>query len=356
MAPGDHGLLDTVKQANHYFTQVKQTSDATLDSRLLVSAADLSYKKTAQLNLGDAAQGIDVDEFVSKCISFMRRRGPAAAAAAAATPSRRRGGELPPLSTQRRRRGRPRRPTAAEEYSDLEEEERSGAANIHGDDADEEEDDDDDGDALDWALLGRRACFPHNARPPVPGFLLGPLSLQKRARAPRSQRPRARRRDPADVDRAQELAATDIEHVENSNLTVLCARILSRLSQVQVERAAAAEAEADAAAEAAGEEGEEGEGGLSAAQRKAIMARHGMGDDGGVAFFNFVVNPYSFGQTVENLFYVSFLIRDGKVGIGRDSDGFPTIRKAVHVFLRSFSSVWLSYFHFPSNTLKNEKN
>ena len=70
---GNQGLRDTIKKANELFENVKQTSDATIDSRLLVQAADLSYKKTAQLVLGDASAGIDVDEFVSKCISFMRR-------------------------------------------------------------------------------------------------------------------------------------------------------------------------------------------------------------------------------------------------------------------------------------------
>ena len=31
-------------------------------------------------------------------------------------------------------------------------------------------------------------------------------------------------------------------------------------------------------------------------------------------------------QTVENLFYVSFLIRDGRAGILQDSNGLPTLR------------------------------
>ncbi|KAI8098328.1 Nse4 C-terminal-domain-containing protein [Gilbertella persicaria] len=43
-----------------------------------------------------------------------------------------------------------------------------------------------------------------------------------------------------------------------------------------------------------------------------------------VNYFKFVVNPTSFSQTVENIFYVSFLARKGVVGID-DSDGQPML-------------------------------
>jgi hypothetical protein len=39
----------------------------------------------------------------------------------------------------------------------------------------------------------------------------------------------------------------------------------------------------------------------------------------------FVVNPKSFGQTIENMFYVSFLIRDGRVEIDFDEFGLPAL-------------------------------
>src|SRR2546429_5941113 len=67
------GLVQTVKKADELFKNVKQTSDATIDSRLLVTAADLSYKRTNEMALGDSSTGVDVDEFVSKCITFMQR-------------------------------------------------------------------------------------------------------------------------------------------------------------------------------------------------------------------------------------------------------------------------------------------
>ena len=285
----NRGLQDTLHEANRFFSSVKQTSDATLDSRLLVLTADISYRKTTQLTLGDTAQGVDVDEFVSKCISFMRNGEGA--------------GNTTNRSGSLRRR---RRATVA-------------GSDVLG--SEEEEANAEEGDPLDWELLGRKACFPHNVRPPVTGFLLGPLSVEKRQRAQRVQRTRQPRRDPADVDRAQELKATDIEKVENSNLTVLCTRIRTRLVQVQTDGQAAVEA---AAAEAVDDDDHHQD--LSPAQMKTLMARHSMCDDGGVGFFQFIINPHSFGQTVENLFYVSFLIRDGSVGIGEDSDHLPTLR------------------------------
>jgi len=45
---------------------------------------------------------------------------------------------------------------------------------------------------------------------------------------------------------------------------------------------------------------------------------------GAINIFKFIVNPNDFAQSVENIFYLSFLIRDGKVAF-ETMDGEPVI-------------------------------
>ncbi|KAL9113504.1 MAG: hypothetical protein Q9187_007605, partial [Circinaria calcarea] len=201
MTADSTGLVDTVNKANDIYTNVKQTSDATLDSRLLVTTGDLSARRSQHLKLGDSQQGVDVNEFVTKCISFMRK-GPSDGETGLSGPA-----------TQRSRRAR--------NDSDDGESAAEGSA--------------DEGDAFNWEWLGRKACFPHNLRPPVPGFLLGPLSVQKKFRKQTQRRERLQKRDPRDAVRPEELKSKDFEKVENSNLTSLCAKILGQLKVVQYE-------------------------------------------------------------------------------------------------------------------------
>lgn len=269
LTPNSTGLLQTLVLANRYTDRVKQTSDATIDSRLLVTAADLSYKKTLALVSGDTSQGIDVEDFVSRCKQYMER----AELADGAVPSF----SQAPSSTQRRR-------------------------TLHDDEQDEND------EMLNWQYLGRYACLPHCSRPSVPGFLYGPLSLEKRARKA------VVRKAGLQVNNLQEtrpevLRAGDIEKSENANLTTLCTQILGRLKRVRRDAATAVE---DGTFD-----------GMTDKEEYELLDRHGISRNGGIAYFKFIINPWSFGQTVENLFYVSFLIRDGKVGVDYDDLGMP---------------------------------
>lgn len=272
---------------------MKQTSDATIDSHLLVSAVDLSYKRTAHAVLGDAAEGtIDLDEFVSKCISFMRD------GAAADDPPPPSSSQLN-SSTQRRRRR------------------VSGRSQAAADDSDDED------DVLNWDFLGRRACFPHNRRPPLPGFLLGPLSVQKRARQAPQRRAPQERADPSRAVQPQELKESDLEKQETSSLTALCTEIRKILVDTQKESERQANEELSQMDD------------FQPDEMMEVMNKYGISDNGGIPLFRFCLNPRSFGQTIENLFYVSFLVRDGSVGVSLDGNELPTLRKfqsQYHVF------------------------
>jgi hypothetical protein len=286
LTPESTGLLNTLLIANNYSERVKQTSDATIDSRLLVTTADLSYKKTLALVAGDTSQGVDLEDFVSKCKQYMQRAD-------------RVEGAVPflsqvPSNTQRRRR--------------------------RGNDNDEEQDE--NGDMLNWQYLGRYACLPNNSRPSVPGFLYGPLSLEKRVRKVVVRKAALRPNNVVET-RPEVLLAGDIEKSENANLTTLCTQILGRLKKVRRDAASAVEAETYD--------------GMTEKQEDELLDHHGISRNGGIAYFKFIINPQSFGQTVENLFYVSFLIRDGKVGVDHDDQGMP--------FLGSFPSA--PNFHTP---------
>ncbi|KAG0650346.1 Non-structural maintenance of chromosome element 4 [Hyphodiscus hymeniophilus] len=281
--PNSSVLKDTLREADDYAEHIKQTSDATIDSRLLVTTADLSYKKTLALISGDTSQGVDVDEFLSKCMSFMRRAegaseedGPRPAVTPASG------------STQRR---------------------RSQRANPG-----EDGDDDDDGDMLNWEHLGRFACLQNNSRPSIPGFLLGPLSLEKRARKAIVRKAPLRANNLQET-RPEVLEAQDIHRDENANLTTLCTKILTRLEKVLSDAQGAVDEHADES--------------MTGSQIQELMDRYGVSQSGGLALFKFVINPRSFGQTIENIFYVSFLIRDGKVGLTTDDRGMPYLEPTV---------------------------
>ena len=276
-----------LQHQNRLMSKVRQTTDATLDSRYLVEHSNLALRKVTNAAAGDAAAGIDIDEFVAKCVTFMRLGGPAGTeqqddGAGPATQSR----------TGRRH-----------------------AQAVANDDEDEDAIE----DVLNWEILGERACIPNIRRPPLPGFLLGPLSVQKRVRQSQTRAPRQRREDQGPASKPQELQAAYLQAAENSNLTTLCKNIYDRLETVIEERQKLADEEASTWPDMPEEEMNE--------KVERLLAKHMITADDGIFYFPFVINPHSFGQTIENLFYVSFLIKDSTAGIHLDENGLPVLGK-----------------------------
>jgi hypothetical protein len=287
-----HGLHETILRANELSKQVRQTTEATIDSRLLVSTTDLSYRKTLRLTQGSLSQGIDGDDFISKCIAYMRNGGGIS-----------NDQSLELSSTQRQRR-------------------RTGHDRAHEDDSG---DVGDEGDMMNWAHLGHFACLPYVRRPALPGFLLGPLSVEKKARKA-AKRSAPFRPNSLTETRPEVLNVDDLAKKEN-DLTVICGKILQQLCKIQVNAQATV-------ADLITEDMEEDE-------QLRLMYEHGLRSTGGIDLMRFVVNPKSFGQTIENLFYVSFLIRDGRVEIDFDDDGLPALGKYHSDANCNGSSFWL---------------
>lgn len=166
---------------------------------------------------------------------------------------------------------------------------------------------------MNWDWLGRAACV-HNARPSVSGFLLGPLSVQKRTRQ-QIQRTARERIDPSQTVKPHELQEKDLDRQESFNLTGICANINQLLATTQKEVTNTVDRILTDLEEDPSEE-----------MIHEVMDKYDIADDGGIPLFRFCINPKSFGQSVENLFYVSFLVRDGTVGISLDSRELPTLR------------------------------
>ncbi|KAJ7251552.1 Nse4 C-terminal-domain-containing protein [Mycena haematopus] len=136
-------------------------------------------------------------------------------------------------------------------------------------------DDDSDGEdnrgSLEWDRIGRRALA-KSRRVPAMGFMLGPLSIEQKKR---NVTKRAKfEKDKADMRAPQEIKEEDIARAENETTK-------------------------------------------NVATLETLLAA----EDGPVNLFEFVINPNDFAQSVENIFYLSFLIRDGKVALETQDDG-----------------------------------
>ncbi|KAF1357694.1 Nse4-domain-containing protein [Lizonia empirigonia] len=172
------GLYHLIKKNDATFKKVRQTADAAVDSRFLITATDLASKKLEQSLHGSGGAGIDLDKFVSKCIYFMKSGG----------------------------------------YR-------------HGDE--------------DAPAIARH------------------------------------------LEAAAEAASDELGQLED----------------------------------------------VTDEDQSAAFARHRVAitpdDEPAVSLFDFAINPHDFGQTVENLFYISFLVREGNAQIVKDADGLPLLAPAA---------------------------
>ncbi|KAJ2925138.1 hypothetical protein H1R20_g11961, partial [Candolleomyces eurysporus] len=127
---------------------------------------------------------------------------------------------------------------------------------------------------LDWAKIGRKAMA-KSRRAPAMGFMLGPLSLEQKKRV--IARRARQEKSNEEARRPQELKEEDIQRSENETVK-------------------------------------------NVAQIEELLS-----EEGQINLFSFIINPNDFAQSVENMFYLSFLIRDGKVALETTEEGEPII-------------------------------
>ncbi|KAF5393249.1 hypothetical protein D9757_000688 [Collybiopsis confluens] len=212
-------LTNAVKRGDKAFSKVKNTSEAILDSSVLLQLTASHAQMARSLKSGSGA--FDLDDYVAKLVTFM-------------------GGHRL-------------------DHHDLEDAEADDALL----------------DApLEWDQIGRRALA-KSKRVPIVGFMLGPLSIEQKKRAPAK---RAKfEKNKADERKPQEIKEEDIARSFNETTK-------------------------------------------NVATLESILT-----ETGPINLFRFVINPHSFAQSVENMFYLSFLVRDGKVALEINEEGEPVV-------------------------------
>ncbi|KZV63817.1 hypothetical protein PENSPDRAFT_757693 [Peniophora sp. CONT] len=133
---------------------------------------------------------------------------------------------------------------------------------------------------LDWEKIGRKGMA-KSRRAPAMDFMLGPLQVEQKKRV---MKQRARlEKNKADEVKPQEIKEDDIQRSENE--TTKNVIMIKNLLE-----------------DKAGEQ-----------------------ESGKINLFRFILNPNDFAQSVENMFHLSFLIRDGECALDIEDDGEPMI-------------------------------
>lgn len=134
--------------------------------------------------------------------------------------------------------------------------------------------------ATNWAKMGD-LYYKSSHRPPTVEFLLGPLDI---VRKPVNRRARRAVRNDAALVQPDRVNAKDLTTEDRDT---------------------------------------------AAAVEKCFHVLHSNGKRRKMNLFKFFIHPQSFAQSVENLFYTSFLISTGKVILGKGEDGVPYIQEGT---------------------------
>ena len=189
-------------------TATEKFNIRSIDSRFLVKAAVLASKKAKNAALGDGSQDVDVDDFISKRISFMRKGDEALLESNLARSSR------PATQSQRPRR------------TQL--------------DSDGEDDEANHGDAHNWAwlalLLGSHKAALRSWLPSGP-----PICAETHSRGDTASRSPGKTRLEQSV-RPRELDVADFQQQDKTGVTQMCKTIKLPLNKLLNEVYAAEEA------------------------------------------------------------------------------------------------------------------
>ncbi|CAK7225293.1 hypothetical protein SCUCBS95973_005815 [Sporothrix curviconia] len=354
----DDVVTNVLVESNSLLKQTRQTTEATIDATLVLRVSELAFKRTANF-LSDRQDrtGIDLEDFAARCQKYMQFgrgiKNMHARELSRSQRKRRRGEALAQGDDSTRRAIREARSQAQAARAKARQVARAAAArtaaatsaeavihqNYLSDDSGSSGDEGaggDDGDdeagngqrrpawePLDWEHFGRYACLPRTRRPALARFMprMPPPDDDDKARVQRKRTAALRLAELREV-RPQVLQADELAATKKSDniLTTLATDILQ-----QLRRAVARGAELVRRIRESGLGGDDDDAEERDESVRQLLSRIGIHSNGGVDLIRFAVNPLSFSQTVENLFYISFLVRDGRAGLTYDHTGLPSI-------------------------------